>query len=193
MIRSDGRFVQTRGYCTDIFFVKLKHGLQSARKKIRLFLLPTTNAPHGPLIPPASGDDHYRTALQEAGLKNTKQIDRVALFMQWLKTSIPIWGDYFARLIHSGLQTIHSLFFQQTMDQQRVVVFTTPKCVDQKLPIGVEPVFQHFGNGRSPTEGVHAPQVTAHIDVLPTPASLPVSRCPKPLTTKLKAVLFHYL
>ncbi len=53
VIRHNGRFVQTHGFCTDVFFTAALGWIkQKATAKEPFFAYITTNAPHGPFIAP---------------------------------------------------------------------------------------------------------------------------------------------
>lgn len=53
VIRHNGRFVQTRGFCTDVFFTAALGWIkQKADAKQPFFAYLSTNAPHGPFIAP---------------------------------------------------------------------------------------------------------------------------------------------
>lgn len=56
VIRHNGSFVKTRGFCTDLFFTSAMGWINRVRNKEQpFFAYITTNAPHGPFIaPPAS-------------------------------------------------------------------------------------------------------------------------------------------
>lgn len=60
VIRHNGSFVKTEGYCTDLFF---QAGLgwikQQAAKKQPFFAYITTNAPHGPFIAPPENEKRF--------------------------------------------------------------------------------------------------------------------------------------
>ncbi len=53
VIRHNGKFVQTRGFCTDVFFTSALGWIkQQSAAKQPFFAYITTNAPHGPFIAP---------------------------------------------------------------------------------------------------------------------------------------------
>ncbi len=51
VLRHNGRFVQTKGFCTDIFFSQALAWIKHNRGR-PFFAYISTNAPHGPFIPP---------------------------------------------------------------------------------------------------------------------------------------------
>ncbi|MBQ99983.1 MAG: arylsulfatase [Verrucomicrobiales bacterium] len=55
VIRHNGSFVKTKGYCTDLFFTAAMGWIKEAKDKdAPFFAYITTNAPHGPFIAPPS-------------------------------------------------------------------------------------------------------------------------------------------
>jgi arylsulfatase len=69
VIRHNGRFVRTRGFCTDVFFQAALGWIQQAKDAGKpFFAYITPNAPHGPMIAP----DKYKQPFLKAGFdKNT--------------------------------------------------------------------------------------------------------------------------
>jgi len=60
VIRHNGRFVQTRGFCTDVFFTAALGWIkQQADQKQPFFAYISTNAPHGPFIAPKANAKHF--------------------------------------------------------------------------------------------------------------------------------------
>ena len=54
VIRHNGKFVQTEGFCTDVFFTAAMGWIKDKSElKEPFFAYVTTNAPHGPFIAPA--------------------------------------------------------------------------------------------------------------------------------------------
>jgi len=171
IIRSNGRFVQTRGYCTDVFFREAETWIEACSKKDQPFFcyLPT-NAPHGPFIPPRSGDESYRRLLQESGDVNERLIDRVAPFYAMIENIDTNMGRLLQKLESLGLT------------EKTLVVFST----DNGSAVGSR-VYNaemrgaknspYRGGTRVPAfwrwpetlaQGIDIAQVTAHVDVLPT-------------------------
>ena len=189
MIRSDGRFVQTRGYCTDIFFREAETWITKCKEKdTPFFCYLSTNAPHGPLIPPASGDDHYRKALQEAGLKNAKQIDRVAPFYAMVENIDTNMGRLLRTIDSLGLADNTLIVFSTDNGSAAGSSFYNAEMHGSKNS-------PYRGGTRVPAfwkwkgvlpEGVNVPQVTAHIDVLPTLCELAGVKVPEAVDTKIE-------
>jgi arylsulfatase len=60
VIRHNGSFVKTKGYCTDLFFTAALGWIDQCRKTDEpFFAYITTNAPHGPFIAPPSNTKRF--------------------------------------------------------------------------------------------------------------------------------------
>jgi arylsulfatase len=60
VIRHNGTFVQTKGFCTDVFFTAALGWIKTkADKKEPFFAYIATNAPHGPYIAPEKNAKHF--------------------------------------------------------------------------------------------------------------------------------------
>jgi arylsulfatase A-like enzyme len=60
VIRHNGSFVQTKGFCTDVFFTAALGWIKAkADKKEPFFAYIATNAPHGPYIAPEKNAKHF--------------------------------------------------------------------------------------------------------------------------------------
>ena len=60
VIRHNGSFVKTKGYCTDLFFTAAMGWIKEAKDKdAPFFAYITTNAPHGPFIAPPSNTKRF--------------------------------------------------------------------------------------------------------------------------------------
>ena len=60
VIRHNGSFVKTKGYCTDLFFTAAMGWMKEQKeKKEPFFAYITTNAPHGPFIAPPSNTKRF--------------------------------------------------------------------------------------------------------------------------------------
>ena len=61
VLRHNGTFVRTKGYCTDLFFTAAKGWIQSVKDgDAPFFAYITTNAPHGPFIAPEKNAQRFR-------------------------------------------------------------------------------------------------------------------------------------
>ncbi|MFT5732287.1 MAG: arylsulfatase [Planctomycetota bacterium] len=60
VIRRNGSFVQTRGFCTDIFFTAALDWIEDVKdRETPFFAYIATNAPHGPFIAPAASRERF--------------------------------------------------------------------------------------------------------------------------------------
>jgi len=67
VIRHNGTFVKTDGYCTDVFFRQAMRWIESKRGQAPLFCYIATNAPHGPLLVPEKYERMYADIPELAG------------------------------------------------------------------------------------------------------------------------------
>jgi len=69
VIRYNGKFVKTKGYCTDIFFKAALGWIKKVKNESDpFFAYITTNAPHGPFIAPPSNTKKFK----DMGFKGTQ-------------------------------------------------------------------------------------------------------------------------
>ena len=171
IIRSNGRFVQTRGYCTDVFFREAETWIETCSKNDQPFFcyLPT-NAPHGPFIPPRSGDATYRNLLKDAGDVNERMMDRVAPFYAMIENIDANMGRLVQKIESLGLAEDTLIVFSTDNGSavgSRVYNAAMRGAKNSPYRGGTRvPAFWRWP-GTLPT-GVDLPQVTAHLDVLPT-------------------------
>jgi len=60
VIRRNGQFVKTQGFCTDVFFSAATHWIGKARNADKpFFAYISTNAPHGPFLAPKSAKQRF--------------------------------------------------------------------------------------------------------------------------------------
>ncbi|MBM3861723.1 MAG: arylsulfatase [Verrucomicrobia bacterium] len=65
VIKHNGKFVKTSGYCTDVFFGQAMKWIESAKRAKPFFACITPNAPHGPLICPPEYEKMYSGKVKE--------------------------------------------------------------------------------------------------------------------------------
>jgi arylsulfatase len=65
VIKHNGRFVKTTGYCTDVFFGQAMKWIESGKGGKPFFIYITPNAPHGPLICPPEYEKIYAGKVKE--------------------------------------------------------------------------------------------------------------------------------
>jgi arylsulfatase len=171
-ILHNGRFVQTQGYCTDVFFRQAIDWIDHQHRQQRPFLAwISPNAPHDPFISP--GPDLERPFLQ-AGLS-----PMIAAYYAMIRNIDDNVGRLLDHLAASGL------------DQNTLVIFMTDN--GHSVP-------GHFNAGMRAAKGTpyqggirvpsfwrwpghfppgDRPQMAAHLDLLPTLAELTRARVPR--------------
>ena len=171
MIRSDGTFVQTKGYCTDVFFDAAIDWIDRCRTEGKpFFCYLTPNTPHSPLDCPPGSDTRYLAKLEAAGVKDPRQRAEIAKFYGMIENIDTNVGRLMQKLDAWGLA------------DDTLVVFTTDNGTATGAPVfnagmrGMKGT-AYRGGTRVPSfwrwpgtlpAGVDVPAVTAHIDVLPT-------------------------
>jgi arylsulfatase len=177
IIRHNGRFEKTRGYCTDVFFEQAWRWIESRKGQGEpFFAYIATNAPHAPLDVPPEYEKKY------AGLVPFD----AAKFFGMIANIDDNVGTLMGRLAASGL------------DRDTVVIFLT----DNGGTAGVK-VFNDGMRGQKGTPwrggtrvplwarwpGVltpgDRPQLAAHIDLFPTLAQVAGAMVPADVAAKL--------
>ena len=191
MIRSDGKFVRTRGYCTDVFFSEAIRWMDEARKAEQpFFCYLTPNAPHAPYDAPFGTRDPVLARMEEAGLEpqGRRSPQDIASFLAMVENIDTNMGRLLAKLDQWGIA------------EDTLVVFTT----DNGTAAG-SGVFNdgmrgakgspYRGGTRVPAywrwkgtlaAGVDVPAVTAHLDVLPTLCELAGVALPETVASRLE-------
>ncbi len=170
VIRSDGAFVRTKGYCTDVFFDAAIEWIPLVLEEQKpFFCYIATNAPHGPYHCPPGSDEKYRAPL-EAAHADPKERERIAKFYAMIENIDTNVGRLLAKLDAWGIA------------DDTLVVFTTDNGSAQGPAIFNDGMKGYKGSpyrggtrvpafwrwpGTLPA-GVDVSAVTAHIDVLPT-------------------------
>jgi arylsulfatase A-like enzyme len=190
-IRSDGRFVKTRGYCTDVFFKEATAWMDGCRKAGQpFFCYVATNAPHAPYDCPPGTDAVPLEKLEAAGLPQGPKPTRgqVAAFYGMIENIDANLGRLLRQLDAWGIA------------ENTLLVFST----DNGTAAG-RGVFNdgmngakgspHRGGTRVPSfwrwpgtlpAGVDVPAVTAHVDVLPTLCAIAGAEIPADVAAKLE-------
>jgi len=94
VLRHNGTFVKTEGYCTDLFFTAALGWIQEQKQSDEpFFAYLTTNAPHGPFIAPESNTKKF----QELGFGKTQagfygMIENIDENMGRLVAHLEAWG-----------------------------------------------------------------------------------------------------
>jgi arylsulfatase len=172
VVRHNGTFVKTAGFCTDVFFRHALGWINAKRKEDKpFFAYIATNAPHSPYIAP----DKYKKPFLDAGLSQKQagfygMIVNIDDNMRLLMDKLAEWG----------------------LQEDTLLIFMT----DNGSAAG-GPVFnagmkgtkgsQNEGGTRVPAffrwkgrlaEGVDVDALTAHIDMYPTIAELIGAKLP---------------
>jgi arylsulfatase len=189
VIRSDGEFVATTGYCTDVFFDEALAWMRRCRKnETPFFCMITSNAPHAPLDCPAGSDGVYLDLLEKAGVGDPKQRAQIAKFYGMIENIDTNVGRLLAELERLG------------MAEETLVVFTTDNGTANGSSVfnagmrGAKGTVWRGGT-RVPSfwrwkgslpEGVDVPAVTAHLDVLPTLCEIAGVEVPPEVAAKIE-------
>jgi arylsulfatase A-like enzyme/acetyl esterase/lipase len=189
VIRSDGEFVRTKGYCTDVFFDAALEWIDRCRREEKpFFCYLATNAPHAPYDCPPGSDRIYRAALEAAGTGNPKQRADAARFFGMIENIDTNIGRLLARLDELGIA------------EDTLVVFTTDNGTAAGAAVSNDGMrgqkgSPYRGGTRVPSfwrwpgalpAGVDIPAVTAHIDVLPTLCEIAGAEIPPAVAAKLE-------
>lgn len=180
VLRHNGRFVQTKGFCTDVFFQGALGWIQeraAARQPFFVYLTP--NAPHGPMIAP----EKYKARFLEMGFDEAS-----AARMGMIENIDDNLGLLLQKLAEWKLEENTLLIFmtdngqagrQGQLKGQRVSLdfsgFKTGKGTPYEGGTSV-PAFWRW-KGRLP-EGKDIKALTAHIDIFPTFAALANAKLP---------------
>ena len=191
VIRSDGRFVKTKGYCTDVFFNEALAWMDAKRKEGKPFFCSiATNAPHAPYDPPPGADTPYLPKLAAAGIAADGKPSRadVASFFGMIENIDTNMGRLIEKLDEWGIA------------DDTVLVFTTDNGTAAGGPVWSAGMrgqkgTPYRGGTRVPSfwrwpgtlpAGVDVPAVTAHIDVLPTLCELADVTIPPAVAAKIE-------
>ncbi|MEX0671348.1 MAG: sulfatase-like hydrolase/transferase, partial [Pirellulales bacterium] len=190
IIRSDGTFVNTKGYCTDVFFDEAIRWIDAARKSDAAFFCYLT--PHAPLDCPTGSDAKYLTPLEEVGVTDLKQRAEIAKFYGMIENIDTNMGRLLARLDEWGLA------------DDTLVVFTTDNGTATGARVcnaGMrgQKGTVYRGGTRVPAlwrwpgmlpAGMDVSAVTAHIDVLPTLCDIADVELPATVADRLEGRSF---
>jgi len=171
VIRSDGTFVKTEGYCTDVFFSEATRWIEARHRANKpFFCYLTPNAPHEPLDCPAGSDEPYREAIDALGVTNAAERAKIAKFYGMIENIDTNMGRLLDTLDRLGIA------------DETLLVFTTDNGTANGAPVfnaGMRGAKGSVWRGgtRVPSfwrwpgvlpAGVDVEAVTAHLDVLPT-------------------------
>jgi len=196
VIRSDGKFVATRGYCTDVFFKEAIEWIEARhREGTPFFCYVTPNAPHAPLDCPPGSDAGPLERLKAAGLGAANDRADIAKFYGMIENIDTNMGRLLGKLDDLGIADDTLLVF--TTDNGTA----TGQSVHNDGMRGAKgspwrggtrvPSFWRW-RGTLPA-GMDVPAVTAHIDVLPTLCDLAAVPLPPAVAEKVEGRSFALL
>jgi arylsulfatase len=164
-ILHNGRFVKTKGFCTDVFFAEALRWVDAKRKEDRpFFVYLTPNAPHGPYVCP----EKY------ARLYEGKGLPRNAVAYYGMITNIDDnVGTLLARLRDWGLERKTLVIFMTDNGHPIGKIYNAGMRGMKATPYqgGTRvPAFWRWPGTFKP--GVDVSKLTAHVDVFPTLAAL---------------------
>jgi arylsulfatase A-like enzyme len=164
----NGKWKKFEGYCTDVWFDEAIRYIEQPRDK-PFFMSIHTNAPHGPYIVPES----YSSPYLEQGMSET-----MAIFYGMITCIDENIGRLRTRLRELGLAENTLLIFMT--DNGTTAGWITLNSDETYYNSGMRgwkssaydgghrvPLFWHWPQGGL-TEGRDVPDLTAHIDILPT-------------------------
>jgi len=168
----NGEFKKFDGYCTDVWFREATQFVEKNREKPFFLYLPT-NAPHSPFIVP----DSYSKPYRDARLPN-----EMANFYGMITNIDENLGRFREKLTELGLAENTLLIFMT--DNGTTAGFVDKETNYPYFNAGMRgwkgsawdgghrvPCFWHWPKGNL-TGGRDVPELTAHIDVLPTLVNL---------------------
>ncbi len=178
-ILHNGRFVTTRGYCTDVFFRQAEDWIQAQRILGRpFFAYITPNAPHDPFISPG---EEWEAPYRDRGL-NTNAVPYYAMIAN----------------IDANIGRLRDLLKRADLERETLVIFLTDNghSVPSVYNAGMRAVkgTVYRGGVRVPSFW-HWPgrwaagdrrQPAAHIDIFPTLAELAGARIPEAVRPRLE-------
>lgn len=171
-ILHNGKFVKTKGYCTDVFFSQSLQWIDERRREeAPFFAYVTPNAPHDPFISPGPEfEDRYKTMdLGRNGAAYYAMISNIDANM----------GRLFDRLREWGLEENTLVIFMTDNGHSVPHLYNAGMRAAKGTPYqgGTRvPSFWRW-KGHLPA-GVDVPRLAAHVDVLPTLAELAGGQLP---------------
>jgi arylsulfatase len=193
VIKSDGTFVKTKGYCTDVFFDAALDWIDLKRKAdAPFFCYVATNTPHSPYHCPPGSDEPYIARLEAAGVTNEKQRAEIAKFYGMIENIDSNVGRLLAKLDDWGIADDTLVVF--TTDNGTAVgaaVFNAGMRAHKGSPYrgGTRvPSFWRWKGGLP--AGMDMPSLVAHIDVLPTLCDMAAVEIPPPVAEKVEGRSF---
>jgi arylsulfatase len=172
VIKHNGTFVKTSGFCTDVFFQQALGWINERHRSTEpFFAYITTNAPHSPYISP----EKYKNRFLEQGLS-----EELSGFYGMIENIDDNMGILMKKLEEWGLEDNTLLIFMTDNGTAAGHKVFTAGMKGHKNT-------QHEGGTRVPAffrwkgkigEGVDVNRLTAHIDIFPTLAAIGGTKLP---------------
>lgn len=163
VIKHNGRFVKTEGYCTDVFFQEALQWMDQVRERQPFFAYIATNAPHTPLHVPEAYEALYREKVSPHVAKFFGMItnidDNVGRLLKWLDDR---------RMAENTLV----IFMNDNGGTAGVSVFNAGMRGQKGTPWQGGTRGISFWRWRGKLQPGDVAALTAHIDILPTLAEL---------------------
>jgi arylsulfatase A-like enzyme len=191
VIRSDGTFVRTHGYCTDVFFAAALEWIDEVRRgEAPFFCYLTPNAPHAPYDPPVGSRERMLARSTEAGVELPERPSRedVAAFLAMIENIDANMGRLLEQLDAWGIA------------EDTLVIFSTDNGTAAGSGLFNDGMrgakgSAYRGGTRVPSfwrwkgtlpAGIDVAAVTAHVDVLPTLCAIAGTRIPHEVASRIE-------
>ena len=171
IVRHNGRFVQTEGYCTDVFFAKACEWIDQVRGNPQpFFAYVTPNAPHSPLVSPGK---RYDKLYEGKSLDGDSLNDDDVAYYAMISNLDENVGRLVQGLAERDLDRNTLVIFLSDNGGTHTHLFSSGYRGRKGTP--------YYGGTHAPSfwrwigklqPGVDCPALTAHIDIYPTLASL---------------------
>jgi arylsulfatase len=176
IIRHNGRFVSTKGYCTDVFFREATKWMAGVKNARPFFAYVATNAPHSPLDCPPEYEKRYAGKVRPNEAKFFGMIANIDDNVGRLLAQLAEWGIERNTLV---------VFMNDNGGTEGVKVFNAKMRGQKATPWlgGTRAAsFWRWPGTVTPGERV---QLAAHVDLFPTLAALAGATLPREVATRL--------
>jgi arylsulfatase A-like enzyme len=177
VVKHNGKFEKTEGYCTDVFFVQAMKWIESVKgKKAPFYIHITPNAPHGPLHVPEKYEKMYAGQVEDNVAKFFGMITNIDENVGKLigkLTELGIENDTLVIYINDNGGTAGCKVFNAGMRGTKCTAFNggTRSMSLWRWPGTVKPAT--------------CDRLTAHLDMFPTFAELAGAKVPEEVAKKL--------
>jgi arylsulfatase len=176
-ILHNGKFVKTKGYCTDVFFQQAARWIESVKGKQPFFAYIPTNAPHAPLNVPPEWEKMYAGKVPPNVAKFYGMIANIDDNVGKLLGKLAEWGierDTLVIFMNDNGGTAGVMIFNAGMRGQKV----TPYLGGTRAAS-----FWRWPGTLKPGD---VDKLTAHIDFFPTIAELAGAKVPAEVAGKVE-------